>query len=139
MNTPSITVTDESDALANSVEGTTLSGWFRDTPKMRALLEEARARLDRAVAVPCAWGWCTNDYDPVDRMIIGGVGPMECPCDNLSGWNAKRPEGRARPQAPVKARGRHGSRVQRSTARRDLPNYDIDDFAWLAPRTTNKD
>lgn len=116
----------------------TLSGLFLGggSPLYRAALERARARYERSMSVPCAWGWCSNDVDPLDGTVISGMGPVECPCENLPGWRSERMAGRAKPQMPVKARGRHGSRVQRSTKRHVLPNYDLDDFAWLAPRTT---
>lgn len=123
------------DAAAASA-GTTLSGMFGDgSPLYLAALERARARYARAVSVPCPWGWCSNDVDPLDGTVIGGFGPVECPCENLPGWRSERMAGRAKPQVPAKGRGRHGSRVQRSTARHALPDYDIDDFAWLAPRS----
>lgn len=117
------------------VEEEVLPGWMRDTPQMRALIEQERIRYERSVPVPCAWGWCTNDVDPVDGTVLSGFGPVECPCENLPGWRASRVAGRAKPQVPVKVRGRHGSRVQRSSSRHMLAEYDIDDFEWLSPRT----
>ena len=109
---------------------------MRSDPRMAAALERARTRADRAIVMACAWGWCSNEFDPVDGVILGGFGPVACPCENLPGWRSERPAGRAKPQVPVKATGRHGSRVQRSMKRHALPDWDIDDFAWLPPRTT---
>lgn len=79
--------------------------------------------VDRAAALEametahlCGWRTCTVYV--ADGKITGGVGDPLCGCDNLPGWNSDHPAGTPMPQAPVKARGRHGSRVQRSTARR---------------------
>lgn len=92
---------------------------------------EAKARLDRAEPVLCAWRNCVHDVDPEDGKIIGGMGPIACPCDHLPGWKSDRVEGQARPAAPVKARGRHGSRVQRSRKRHTLGSW-MDAFGgWL--------
>lgn len=152
MNTPATTVIDEdpahadmwkgldeatSEVMGNDITFTgTLIDLLNSTPQGRAAIARARARAERSIATPCPWGWCINEYDPVDRMLLAGYGPVGCPCENLPGWRTARPAGRAKPQVPTKARGRHGSRVQRSTARHALPNYDLDDFAWLTPRTT---
>lgn len=106
------------------------NGWFRDTPDNRRLLAQARARLDRAVAVDCAWGWCSNDVDPLDGVILGGMGPVMCPCEKVPGGNSRYVAGRAKPQTPVKVAGRHGSRVQRSNRRHTLPYWGVD-FVWL--------
>lgn len=111
-----------------------LNSWLRDSPEIRRLLEEARVQLDRAVVVVCPWGWCSNDVDPVDGVILGGMGSPMCPCENLSGWNSQYVAGRAKPQVPVKAAGRHGSRVQRSTRRHTLPDWGAD-YVWLPVRT----
>lgn len=151
MSTPAIVVLNEDpahidmwevlDEAMDEVmgEGMTLSDLLNSTPQGRAALERARARAERAIDMPCPWGWCINEYDPVDRVILGGFGPMACPCENLPGWRCEQPAGRAKPQAPVKARGRHGSRVQRSTVRHALPDYDIDDFQWLPVRPAASD
>lgn len=82
---------------------------------------QASARAARAVQVPCAWGNCRHDVDPVNGTILGSVGPVGCPCDNLPGWRSARVAGQARPAVPAKPRGRHGSRIQRSRLRHTLP------------------
>lgn len=87
-------------------------------PVMLQALADARARRDRAVTYTCAWGTCVAEFDPVERRITGGYGQAFCGCECLPGWRARHPEGRPKPSVPVKARGRHGSRVQRSRARR---------------------
>lgn len=121
----------------------TLSDLFGRTPEGQAELARARARAERAVHVRCAWGWCLVEVDPLDGTAESFFGPVECPCENLPGWNASRMEQRPKPQVPVKGTGRHGSRVQRSTQRHALPDWGFDDFAWRKPRTaamsTDKD
>lgn len=94
------------------------SGWHESTPEFTAAHERALAQFDRCIEVPCYWGTCVQQYDPVEKVIIGGWGSAFCGCDNLPGWNARHPEMRPKPAAAVKARGRHGSRVQRSRHRR---------------------
>ena len=64
----------------------------------------------------CSWRTCTVYV--ADGEITGGMGDPLCGCDNLPGWKSPYPAGTPKPQAPVKARGRHGSRVQRSARRR---------------------
>lgn len=82
----------------------------------------AIAAANRSFAAPepkyiwCGWRRC--ELQILDGQVIGGVGEILCGCDNLPGWNSLYPSGMPKPQAPVKARGRHGSRIQRSTARR---------------------
>ena len=96
-----------------------LLGFDANDPAMVAsFLPGVNDRLDRMISFPCAWGTCIADYDPIERRITGGMGVAGCGCDNLPGWNARHPEGRPKPAAAVKARGRHGSRVQRSRHRR---------------------
>lgn len=94
-----------------------IAEWADDPLFVKAYLE-AEERYARAVHVTCYWGCCIVDFDPVERRIFGGFGPSGCPCDRLPGWNARHPEQKPKPGAAVKARGRHGSRVQRSKHRR---------------------
>lgn len=68
--------------------------------------------------VPCGFGNCTQLVDEAGR-ITGGFGPILCPCDHLPSWDSpfvdqmhKRSMARA-----IKAKGRHGSRVQRNRLR----------------------
>lgn len=117
-------------AVEEAADRLIATGWFRDTPEIRRMLAEARAQLGRAVAVDCAWGWCSNDVDPFDGVILGGAGPVMCPCENLPGWKSQYVAGRPKPPVPVKAAGRHGSRVQRSARRHTLPDWGAD-FVWL--------
>lgn len=88
------------------------------TPAGAAALEQARAQAARAVERPCSWRRCVVLVDPVDNTVIGGWGDALCPCDHLPGWNARHPEGMAKVGWSGKARGRHGSRIARSKARR---------------------
>lgn len=78
----------------------------------REMLADVRPTVDYT----CGWGTCSIWTE--GGKVAGGVGDPLCGCDNLPGWNSPYPAGTPKPQAPVKARGRHGSRVQRSTARR---------------------
>ena len=82
------------------------------------LLEEARQRFDRAVAVPCPFGNCTLHLDPVDGTVHSSFGPVGCGCDILPGGSSPYYDQRPKRGWAGKARGRHGSRVQRSRARR---------------------
>lgn len=102
----------------------TLSAWWADQdPRNAAALEEARKIIDREVETTCSFGSCIVCVDPVTNLIGGGFGPVGCPCENLPGGNAKHPEGRPMPAVPVKATGRHGSRVTRSQKRHELPPW----------------
>src|SRR5690349_2459141 len=108
--------------MSEACELTTLMDeWMRD-PEFVAAYEKEKARLDSATRVSCHFGHCFHDVDTTGH-ILGGMGPVMCPCDHLPGWKAPRPAGQARPAAPVKARGRHGSRVARSRLRHRLPDY----------------
>ncbi len=92
---------------------------FEWTPdEYNAEILEARAMLSRSTAALCGWRRCTILIDPVDGKAHPLFGDPLCGCDNLPGWDSPYPAGQPKPQAPVKARGRHGSRIQRSTARR---------------------
>jgi len=77
-----------------------------------------RAAILEAIETAHLCGWRTCTVYTADGKITGGIGDPLCGCDNLPGWNSPYPAGTPKPQAPVKARGRHGSRVQRSTGRR---------------------
>lgn len=79
---------------------------------------EARRRSARLVERSCSWGACTISVDPVDNTVVGSWGPVLCPCEHLPGWAARHPEGRPKVGWSGKAKGRHGSRVARSKARR---------------------
>lgn len=75
--------------------------------------------------VLCPWGQCTFWVYKGTRKVDGGCGPVGCPCDLLPGWNSPTVDGFSKPRMPVKARGRHGSRVQRSKRRqRDVITVD---------------
>jgi hypothetical protein len=89
-----------------------------DDPAVKRAYDEATSRMERSYPVICGWGTCTDWVDPHDGKIHGGMGRPLCGCDNLPGWNAARTESKPKPSAPAKARGRHGSRVQRSRHRR---------------------
>lgn len=65
----------------------------------------------------CNFGNCVSYLD--ERGFIDyGFGPLSCACDHLPSWN-KRLAQQHRPtmSRAVKARGRHGSRVQRARQR----------------------
>lgn len=109
-----------------TVPASTVRTWLEDlladmSPAERAAIDAERRELDEALRVPCAWGLCTQEVSRATGKILGGMGPVGCPCDLLPGWRSKYPAGTPKPAAPVKARGRHGSRRQRAiTRRRDL-------------------
>lgn len=102
-------------------------------PGFQSALEEVRAELDAATQVPCAWGYCVNDVSATTGKLLGGFGAVCCPCDMLPGWRSSYPEGLPKPAAPVKARGRHGSKVQRSAARRRSYNSWAYEFSGIRP------
>lgn len=95
----------------------------RMTPAQRAASAAWEAALERAVPVLCLWGNCTHEVDPVTNRIVAGAGPVACPHDHLPGWRSRYLAGQSKPRVPVKATGRHGSRVQRSARRFRLPSY----------------
>lgn len=66
----------------------------------------------------CGFGNCIVLLDARGR-IVGGFGPVVCACDNLPSWRKDRLEQKHRTSisGAVKARGRHGSRVQRARQR----------------------
>lgn len=72
--------------------------------------------------VTCHYGWCTHVLDERGRIDYG-FGPVACPCDHVPGWKSRYPEGQSRPAVPARAKGRHGSRVQRSKRRHKTPSY----------------
>lgn len=88
-----------------------------NSPENLAAKAEAKARYARSLHFPCAYGNCTVDFDPVEKRITGGFGPVGCACENTPGWDADHPESRGKPTMAWKAIGRHGSRVQRSRRR----------------------
>lgn len=65
----------------------------------------------------CNWGPCLVEQNPDGTDSIW-MGPVGCPCDNLPSWRKHHLEQMHKPSLPVKARGRHGSRVQRSKHRK---------------------
>lgn len=92
----------------------------------------SHAEADPFARVPCHWGHCTHLVDPATNRIHSGFGPLACPCDHSEGWRSAYVEGQARPHAPVKGRGRHGSRRQRALNRqRAMPKYDADFIVYL--------
>lgn len=72
------------------------------------------------IAVPCAYGNCTIEVCLTDHLIMGAFGPVDCPCENTPGWKATRIEQMGKPHPPVKAKGRHKGRIERSRRRHDL-------------------
>lgn len=98
-------------------------------PEFAAAVEAELAELQAADRVMCAWGWCVQEVSSTTGKILGAVGPMACPCDLLPGWRSAYPAGLPKPPVPVKARGRHGSRRQRSVARRRL----LDQYSEYLP------
>jgi len=58
-----------------------------------AEMAEARARFARAVERPCSEGNCVESYDPQTCEVIGGWGPVGCPCESprwRRWWDRKR-------------------------------------------------
>lgn len=96
--------------------------WFGDhveafEPVDRAAVAHWLEEYRNAIVTLCAWGYCTVETSSTTGKVIGGMGPVECPCDHLPGWKSQYAAGQPKPAVPVKARGRHGSRVQRSRRR----------------------
>lgn len=57
-------------------------------------------------------------YHPADALIVLRLMSEAHAIESMLSRPSANPAGTPKPQAPVKARGRHGSRVQRSTRRR---------------------
>lgn len=102
------------------------------------LRREADAERSTRIETLCPWGWCLLDLDAAGR-IVSGTGPVLCPCDHSPGWPANRIEQMGKPQARVKPRGRHGSRVQRSARRHRLDGLGYaPDWTFLPPRSRSE-
>lgn len=86
--------------------------------QVRAACEARRAEIAAATQVRCAWVACVIDVSATTGKILGGFGVVCCPCNLLPGRRSPYPAGLPKPAAPVKSRGRHGSKVQRAAARR---------------------
>lgn len=86
------------------------------TDEERREFEIEREKIKLAVQTPCSFGCCMDLITP-DRQIIGGWGPIGCPCGSGSGGKSSHPEQRARPRVSVLPRGRNGGRIQRSIKR----------------------
>lgn len=109
------------------------------TPRELADAREQDAAFERAVNDVCAWGWCTEQVDPVTNKIVCGWGPTACPHDHLPGWRSSYLDGQSKPPVPVKVAGRHGARVQRSRRRFVLPSYPGLVDEWLPARSRGED
>lgn len=106
--------------------------WFQamlDDPACAAAYAKAKAELDAAIQVACPWSACVHDVSATTGKILGGMGPVACPCDLLPGSRSRRVDGLPKPSVPVKNRGRHGSRRQRSVARRAEATAFLGDLA----------
>lgn len=91
-----------------------------------------------SVPVVCPWGYCSI-YLTERGRVDWSVGPMTCPCDHHPGWSAKYVPAMGKPRVLAKARGRHGSRVQRSKKRQTRPSGYMKAFGGLLPaRTTGE-
>lgn len=62
----------------------------------------------------CSWGWCVNEVCKECNMVVGGMGIAACPHDMMHGWRSSYVEGMPKAHPPVKAKGRHRTRIQRS-------------------------
>lgn len=51
-----------------------------DDPVQSAANHLVSERYDRAISRPCAYGNCTEQYDPKTRTVLGSLGPAVCPC-----------------------------------------------------------
>lgn len=72
-------------------------------PEFDAEMEKAMQRRAELRQVRCNYGNCVNDVDPNGR-IVGGMGPVMCPCDMTRGWNRKYPDQQGKPHPPIKSR-----------------------------------
>ena len=88
---------------------------------MEARVARARREMDGAVEVPCAWGYCVHWV--YNGRIVGGAGPVLCPCDHLPGWRSNRVQGQAKPRVRAKAAGPRRDRIERSIRRHELPSW----------------
>lgn len=83
----------------------------------------------------CNYGNCFVEACALDDTILASFGPVECPCDHFPGWKAYRLAEMSRPHPPIKAVGRHGSRVQRSRRRHTFNPRTLEIFASLRAST----
>lgn len=85
--------------------------WNRKTEKFDAPgLSEF---WDTNLRVLCPYGRCSVDVCADCTRIMGGMGPLGCPCDLTRGWNRKYVASMGKPHPPVKAKGRHYDRIRR--------------------------
>lgn len=80
-----------------------------------AVSRKKRMRIE-LYEVPCNYGNCVT-FAYFDGYSISSFGPVGCPCDNTPGWNRAYLESRGKPHMPMKAKGRHGSRIERGRRR----------------------
>lgn len=86
----------------------------KTTPEFREAYAQAQARSERQVDRRCPFGNCWTWIDPLDRTVVGGVGPVGCGCDSLPGWRSKYYEGLPKPGWAAKPVGRHGGKIAAS-------------------------
>jgi hypothetical protein len=85
----------------------------RNSPEYRRGYEEMRT----ARQLRCAYGNCTHFVSRFTNQVIGGFGPVGCACEYTPGWKSPYLAGKSKPGWTGKARGRNGSRIQRSRRR----------------------
>lgn len=71
----------------------------------------------------CHYGHCRVQLCPRDLLVVSVVGPYDCPCNWTPGRLAPHLDQQSRPHPPIKAVGRHGSRVQRAQHRHRPPAW----------------
>lgn len=79
--------------------------------------EAWRYKYTHSTRVRCGFGVCLNDV--YEGKIISGGGPILCPCDHMPKWHKIYPDQQNKRSMAraIKAKGRHGSRVQRNRRR----------------------
>lgn len=101
----------EEEYLAEHKEGLIPELW---TALMDASPEFKRYNYERHVMdrVLCNWGNCTDLVDAKGR-IVGGFGPIWCPCDLTKDWHKEYHAQRSRPRPAVLPKGRRNRKKTR--------------------------
>jgi len=85
-----------------------------DQGQWEAYMEASRDFHDQQDFVVCSWGWCVTEVCTICHKVTGGYGIAACPHDLMHGWRSPYVEGMPKVHPPIKAKGRHRTRITRS-------------------------
>lgn len=69
------------DLCVKTIETFRTTSWLKWSPAMHRGYMAALERSEREIERDCWAGNCTEFYDPVEKRVTGGWGPVGCPCD----------------------------------------------------------